>query len=206
MAKGSFTTGLTKVAAASVALAMLAGCSQTKSWLAGKDSGGNDGPVILGAPEAEVYLDELYRLATGDPATQAEIFLDAESAAKLTPGPSTELRFALVLATPGHSESDPERAQSMLRELLIQTELLTPAEMSLAMIQLKHVEELMVVESETNRLRSASSRQQQSEQQAVSTRLATVESENRRLKKELAEAEEKLDAITSIERSIREQE
>jgi hypothetical protein len=94
----------------------------------------------------------------------------------------------------------------MLRELLIQTELLTPAEMSLAMIQLKHVEQQMVVESEANRLRSASSRQQQSAQQAVSTRLATTESENRRLKKELAEAEEKLEAITSIERSIREQE
>lgn len=206
MAKSNMTTGLTKLAAASVALAMLAGCSQTKDWLAGKDSSADDQTVILGAPEAEIYLDELYRLATGDPATQTEIFLDAESVAKLMPGPSTELRFALVLATPGHSESDPARAQSMLRELLIQTELLTPAEMSLAMIQLKHVEQQMVVESEANRLRSASSRQQQSEQQAVSTRLATTESENRRLKKELAEAEEKLEAITSIERSIREQE
>jgi hypothetical protein len=200
------TKSLTRVAAASVALAMLAGCAQTKSWLSGRDSGGDDQTVILGAPEAEIYLDELYRLATGDPATQTEIFLDAESVAKLTPGPSAELRFALVLATPGHSESDPARAQSMLRELLIQTELLTPAEMSLAMIQLKHVEQQMVVESEANRLRSASSRQQQSAQQAVSTRLATTESENRRLKKELAEAEEKLEAITSIERSIREQE
>ena len=85
----------------------------------------------------------------------------------------------------------------MLREVLIQTELLTPAEMSLATIQLKHVEELMVVESEANRLRSASSRQQQSEEQAVETRLATVEAENRRLQSELAEAEEKLEAITS---------
>jgi hypothetical protein len=162
--------------------------------------------VILGAPEAEIYLDELYRLATGDPATQTEIFLDAESAAKLTPGPSTELRFALILATPGHAENDPERAQSMLRELLIQTELLTPAEMSLAMMQLKHVEKQMVVESEASRLRSASSRQQQSQQQAVNSRLAGIEAENKRLREELAEAEEKLEAITSIERSIREQE
>jgi len=206
MANSSMTTGLTRVAAASVALALLAGCAQTKSWLSGRSSGGDDQAVILGAPEAEIYLDELYRLATGDPATQTEIFLDAESAAKLTPGPSTELRFALILATPGHAENDPERAQSMLRELLIQTELLTPAEMSLAMMQLKHVEKQMVVESEASRLRSASSRQQQSQQQAVNTRLASIEAENKRLREELAEAEEKLEAITTIERSIREQE
>jgi hypothetical protein len=40
---------------------------------------------------------------------------------------------------------------------------------------------------------------------AVQQRLATAEAENRRLREALTDAEEKLDAITSIERSIREQ-
>ena len=44
------------------------------------------------------------------------------------------------------------------------------------------------------------------EEQAISQRLAAAEAENRRLKSALQEAEQKLEAITSIERSIRDNE
>ena len=50
------------------------------------------------------------------------------------------------------------------------------------------------------------SRAAQTREDAVNQRIATVEDENRRLKRELQDAQDKLDAITSIERSIREQE
>ena len=191
-----------------ITLALLSGCAQTKSWLDRVTPGGSSssGTVILGAPTADDYLDTLHQLATGDPATQAEIYADAESRSTLTPDPSTNLGFALVLATPGHSESDPERAQSMFREILAQTELMTPAEIALAEIHLKAVEERIVLGSETRRLRQSTSRQAQTEEQAISQRIATVEAENRALRRDLAEAEEKLEAITNIERSIREQE
>ena len=43
------------------------------------------------------------------------------------------------------------------------------------------------------------------EEKAIARRIATVESENRRLRRSLEEAEQKLDAITTIERSLREQ-
>ncbi len=161
--------------------------------------------VILGAPAADDYLSELYSLVAGDPATQAEIFADAESGATLTPGPQTNLRFALVLATAGHSEYDPERAQSMLREVLSQTALLTSAEVSLATIHLEAVEQQIVLNAEARRLRANTSRAAQTQEAALNQRLANVEAENRRLRRELDDAEGKLDAITSIERSIREQ-
>jgi len=166
-------------------------------------SGGDAG--ILGAPDADHYLQELHDLAAGDPATQAEIYADAEAGSKVTSGPQTDLRFALVLATPGHGEYNPEAAQTMLRELLVQTTLLTPAEISLATINLKAVEEHIVVSSEARRARASSSRAAATEQSASNQRLATGEADNRRLRRELAEAEDKLEAITSIERSIREQ-
>ncbi len=191
--------------AATVVL-VLSGCTTARDWLSGRDSSGDREQVIIGAPEAESYLGELADLAAGDPATQAEIFADADAGAKLTPNPSTNLRFALVLATPGHSETDPQRAQSMLREILVQPELLTPSEIALAQLNLKALEELVVLRSETARLRSATSRQQRTQEQAVSQRLATVEAENRQLRRELEEAENKLEAIMSIERSIRDQE
>lgn len=190
-----------------VTAVLLSGCAQTKGWLDKVRPGSERGsdPVILGAPAAEDYLADLERLATGDPATQVEIYADAESRATLTPNPSTTLKFALVLATPGHSESDAQRAQSLLRELLAQSPLMTPAEISLAQIYLQSIESRIVLESEARRLRQASSRQAQTEEQALNQRLATVEAENRRLRSELADAEEKLEAITSIERSLREQ-
>jgi hypothetical protein len=93
----------------------------------------------------------------------------------------------------------------MLRELLTQTELMTQSEISLATIYLNSTEELMMLGSEARRLRASSDRTQRTEEAAVNQRLATVESENRRLRRELEDAEDKLDAITSIERSIREQ-
>ncbi len=83
---------------------------------------------------------------------------------------------------------------------------MTPAEIALAEIHLKTVEERIVLGSETRRLRLSSSRQAQTEEQAINQRIATVEAENRTLRRDLAEAEEKLEAITNIERSIREQE
>lgn len=196
------------VAAISLIAALLGGCAQTKSWLDGKRSppSAAGDTVILGAPNAEQYLQELYDLAAGDPATQAEIFADAASGAKLTPGPQTNLRFALVLATPGHAESDPQKAQGLLREILTQRELMTSAEIALATIHLKATEELIVRDAEARRLRTSTSRATRTEEAAVSQRLATVEADNRRLRRELEDAEEKLEAITSIERSIRAQE
>ena len=206
MRKARTTIGTTSLATGLTVVLVLSGCTTAKSWLSGRSDDNSREPVIIGAPGADSYLGELADLAAGDPATQAEIFADAEAGAKLTPNPSTNLRFALVLATPGHGETDPQRAQSMLREILVQPELLTPSEIALATLNLKALEELVVLRSETARLRSASSRQQRTQEQAVSQRLATVEAENRQLRRDLEEAESKLEAIMSIERSIRDQE
>ena len=184
---------------------MTSGCADMQGWLTGKRTAKANESVILGAPEADQYIQEMYKLASGDPATQAEIYADAESVATLTPGPSTRLRFALVLATPGHSGSNPQEAQSLFRDLLSQTELMTPSETALATIHLKSVEKQIVLGAETKRLRSENTRAATSEEQAIAQRIATVESENRQLRRSLEEAEQKLQAISSIERSIREQ-
>ena len=201
---------LKRFAAVLLAVSLAAGCAQTKSWLdaarspQSRDRSTDD--VVLGAPPAEDYLAELEQVAAGDPATQIEIFADAESRATLTPNPSTNLRFALILATPGHSEYDPARAQSLLREVLTQTPLMTRSEIALARIYLTAVEQAIVLEAEAERLRQSDSRAARTEQRAINQRLATVEAENRRLRTELTEAESKLEAITSIEQTIREQE
>jgi hypothetical protein len=203
--RARFATPLLAVAPIVVLIVGLtAGCGQTKNWLQGSKTADAE-PMILGAPETDLYISEIYRLVSGDPATQAEIFADASAAAQLTPDPSTRLRFALVLATPGHSGADSNAAQGILRDLLSQQELMTPGEISLATIGLRQVEEQIMLGAETSRLRSENTRAASTEEAAVAQRMADIEAENRRLKDSLTEAEAKLEAITSIERSIREQ-
>ncbi len=182
-------------------IATLSSCTQTTDWIKGRTSSGSDDIGILGAPDAESYLTELGSLAGGDPAVQAEIFADATSVALLTPGPSANLRLGLVLAIPGHPEADPEKAQILLREVLTETQMLTPSEIHLATIHLNNVEQQIAAAADSSRLRTA-----QTQEHEISRRLAKAESDNRRMRSELEAAEQKLEAITSIERSIREQE
>ena len=187
-------------------IAGLSGCGQTTDWIKGRINSGPEKSGESGAQAVDSYITELGRIAYGDPAAQAEIFADASAAAQLTPSPSTNLRFGLVLAIPGHPESDPERAQSILREVLAQTILLTPAEISLATIHLNNANQQIVADSEARRLRSSTSRATETQQQTLRRRLTSVEAENLQLRQDLEEAEKKLEAITNIERSIREQE
>lgn len=194
---------LTRLAALGLVL-LAAGCTPMQDWLHGRDAGEAEQSVVR-YDEPGPYLQEMYEIANGDPARQAEIYADAAAAAELTPDTMSRLRFALVLATPGHAGSDPERAQAMLRELLAEPELLTPMEKTLAVVHLRDVEERLVLGSEARRLRAQNSRAERSEEAAIAQRIAAVEAENRQLRQSLTEAEQKLEAITNIERSIREQ-
>lgn len=203
------TDRFAKIATIALIVATASGCataSKAGNWLTGKSPPANEEHVVLGAPSADEYLRELNDLVAGDPAKQADIVADASSAARLTPGPSTNLRLGLVLATPGHPASDPAQAQSLLSGALEQSELMTSAEIALARIALNSVDSVIVTTTQATRLQESTSQSARDEEQAISQRLANAEAENRRLRDELAEAEEKLDAITSIERSIREQE
>ena len=77
-------------------LMVLSGCGTTariSDWLSRDDESAGDEAVIIGAPDAESYLAELYKLASGDARRQAAIFDDASAAARLTPGPSSTSFF-----------------------------------------------------------------------------------------------------------------
>jgi hypothetical protein len=209
MHNGTRTIRTATIAVFAIAASLVSGCAtvdKASDWIRGRTLPETGEAVILGAPDADDYLDDLYMLTAGDADKQADVYADAESAATLTPGPSTNLRFGLVLATPGHPASNPARAVSVLRGVLDQAELLTQAEIALATVHLASAERIAGVTAEAGRLRSANSRAASAEQRALNQRLAVAEQENQRLRAELEDAQQKLDAITTIERSIREQE
>jgi hypothetical protein len=142
-------------------------------------------------------------LPQGDPARQAELFQSAKDAAELTPTTSNKLRYALALATPGHSGSDPVAAQRQLSELLARPETLLPIERSLALVALKEVEQRLILQAENQRMRDDAQHDDSRDKLlAANRRLAAESDENVRLRKALDEAKAKLEAITHIERSI----
>jgi hypothetical protein len=148
-------------------------------------------------------LEMMSSLPQGDPAAQAEIFQSVKDAADLTPTTTNKLRYALALATPGHSGSDPVAAERHLSELLARPETLLPTERMLAVIELKQVEQLLVLVAESKRLRDDAARDAQGDKLAAANRRLAAESdENARLRKALDEARAKLEAVTHIERSI----
>jgi hypothetical protein len=147
-------------------------------------------------------LEMMSSLPLGDPARQAELFQSAKDAAELTPTTSNKLRYALALATPGYSGSDPVAAQRQLSELLARPETLLPIERLLALVELKEVEQRLILQAENVRMRDDLSHDDRDKLAAVNRRLAAESDENVRLRKALDEARAKLEAVTHIERSI----
>jgi hypothetical protein len=150
-------------------------------------------------------LEMMASLPQGDPARQAEMFQSAKDAAELTPTTSNRLRYALALATPGYSGSDPVAARRQLAELLARPETLLPIERLLALVELKEVEQRLILQAENKRMRDEASRDDNDTRdklQAMNRRLAAESDENVKLRKALDEARAKLEAITHIERSI----
>jgi hypothetical protein len=147
-------------------------------------------------------LELISELPQKDPGGQAELFQAAKNAAELTPTTSNKLKYALALATPGHSGSDPVAAQRHLAELLAKPENLLPIERFLAQSQLQQVERQLVLGTENKHLRDDAPREGRDKLAAANHRLAAETDENAKLRKELDDARAKLEAVTHIERSI----
>jgi hypothetical protein len=147
------------------------------------------------------YLDVCLRVARGTPAEQAEILTTANNDYRAAPTPSRVLRYAMVLSTPGHAGHDPVVAQRLLREVLASPETLLPAERALAFLQLQQVERQQALQADVRRLQTNADRVTNDRISQLTRQLKSESDEVARLKRLLAEAQAKLDAIANIERS-----
>lgn len=152
------------------------------------------------------YLEVLRRLVDGDPVTQAEVFRETSQAAEAWPTTTNRLRLALAMATPGHPWTDAAEAERRLSGLLAANNALLPEERILATLYLKQVEQRLILDAEARRLHNEAEQTLAQESSTNARALQAALEENRRLREELADAREKLEAITNIERSIRERE
>jgi hypothetical protein len=197
---------------------LLAGCGSSGGAF-GTRGGGTASSVQVAPSDAvsrpvaanglSVYFETLRDLIEGNPVVQADTFRAAADAANLTPTTTNRLNLALALATPGHPASNPLEAQRQLMSLLAASDTLLSEERTLALVYLKEVEQRLILEAEAQRLQraeqaAAAAKTQQNDDSEQ--RLEAALEENRQLQGELDEAKAKLDAITNIERSIRERE
>jgi hypothetical protein len=193
--------------ALSVAL-LVAGCAATDLFSRTAPRTAEPTPIVdrtaAAATVITSYLDGLQKLLVSPPAEQAEIVAAAQREFELAPTPSHQLRYALILATPGHAATDQPRAQRLLRELMASPAALLPAERALAFLEMQKVDAQVTLVAENKRLQAAAARTQVDKSTALSKRLQAEQDENARLRKELDAAQAKLDAISDIERSLSE--
>jgi hypothetical protein len=148
-------------------------------------------------------IQTLQRLSGGSPAEQAEIATAARQAYERSAGGTAQLRYALVLATPGHEGRDPERARQLLRELAARPETLAPAERALSLFELSQLDRELGLVSDNERLQAIANRSvDQDKLTAANRRLQAELDDNARLRRQLEEAQAKLDTIANIEPNL----
>ena len=186
-----------------LAIAWISACSLDNAFFRKKESAPPAlDPSLQDLSPITPLLEMMNSLPQRDPARQAELFQSAKDAAELTPTTSNKLKYALALATPGHSGTNAVAAQRQMSELLARPETLLPTERLLATVELKEVEQRLILQAENKRMLENASRDEHDKLDAINRRLAAEADENARLRKALDDARAKLEAVMHIERSI----
>jgi hypothetical protein len=149
----------------------------------------------------------MQRLAQSPPAEQAEILAAARESYQRAPQGDAQLRYALLLATPGHPGRNPQQAQTLLRQLIAQPERLVPVERAVVLVELSQLNREVELQASNQRVQSGQSDAVRSDQEhsaAAQRRLQAEIDENAALRKALDAAQAKLDAIANIERNLAE--
>ena len=187
-----------------LALLAMTGCAGT-GGLGAQGSQGTRDPAPLAHGDTEVvasHLEVINRLGSGTPEERAGIVESVRRDYEQSPGPSRQLLYACVLATPGHVASDLGGARILLDRLLAEPELLGPTERSLAQIMDRQVSSSLAMERELRELRTAAEDRDLERSADAEQRIEAQAAENARLRKELNEALAKLEAIAELERSL----
>jgi len=162
-------------------------------------------PAVPKATELTLYFETLEKMAPGDPSRQAAELASALGAAQQSPTSTNRLRYAIALGAAGHADSNPVEAKRLITELLAGQHDLKPSEVSLANAYLREFDARVALYADIARQREELERRLQSAGADDDRRYASMAAENAKLKKALAEAERKLEAVAEMERTLIEQ-
>lgn len=160
-------------------------------------------PAVDGGQRVADHLVTLDRLGRGGVAEQAEILDAARSAYLADPSPRNRLRYAFVLAVPGHGATDSVEARRLLGELLATPETLLESERALAELIVRELDVRLALAQEVASLRDHTTADERDSVASLNRRLQQETAEKDRLRRELEEARKKLEAIATLEGSDR---
>jgi hypothetical protein len=151
------------------------------------------------------YLDTLAKMAPGDPARQQAELAAAQAAFQQTPGAANTLRYALALGSAGRPDSNPVEAKRLISDLLAGPNDLAPQEHDLAAAYLREFDARVALYAEIGRQRENLEQRLRNNDANAEKREDALTAENARLRKQLAEAERKLEAVAEMEKQLLEQ-
>jgi hypothetical protein len=186
---------------------LLAGCNALTATTrappppAHNDNAAEDRDAIAAVLVGSTF-QSMQRLAQAPPAEQAEILAAARTSFERSPQGSAQLRYAMLLAAPGHPARDATLAQTLLRQLAAQPETLVPVERAVALTELSQLDREVALKADNDRLQLDAARSDHERNAATQRRLQAEMDENARLRKQVEDAQAKLDAIANIERNL----
>jgi len=129
----------------------------------------------------------------------------ALDAATSSPSSANTLRYALVLGSAGHPDSNPVEARRLITELLAGANTLQPLERELASAFQREFDARVSLYAEIARQREEAEQTLRKVDDTAERRADALAAENARLRRQLAAAERKLEAVAEMERSLLEQ-
>jgi len=153
---------------------------------------------------AATYLEALDGMAAGDTARQQATLLTARSAWQEAATPGNTLRYALVLGTPGHDDSNPLEASRLLNTLLATPGHLSPDEARLASAFQREFTARVAQYADLARARLESEAQMRAVEAEAQSRLDATAADLARVRRERDTIQQKLDAIADIEKTLME--
>jgi hypothetical protein len=151
------------------------------------------------------YFDLLEDIATTDAARDATLLADLQAQLVQAPGARATLRYAVALGSAGHKASDPVEARRLLQGVLAAPGDLAPAELGLASVMLREFDARVTLYAQLARQREDAEGRLAASNEAHARALQSNAVETARLRRALAQAEQKLQAITEMERELLEQ-
>jgi hypothetical protein len=185
------------------AITLLGGCANLQPDPV-PASAGSSPAATQAAPLVSLtpYLDTLTRMAPGDPVRQQAELAATLASAQQSRSADDTLRYALALGSAGHPSSNPVEAKRLITELLAGTHDLEPIELAFANAYLREFDARVALYADLARLREDSEQRLKSLDASAENRADTLAAENKYLRRALAEAERKLEAVAEMERSL----
>jgi len=180
----------------------LGACAGFTTTPPGRPGPTGEPPATPKSAELISYFEMLDQLAPGDPTRQASTLEAIRLAAMQSPTSSNQLHYAIALGSAGPEASNPVEARRRISELLASPHDLRPQELLLAKAYLREFDARVALYAELARQREEGERKLKAQDTEADRRYNALNGETQKLRKALAEAERKLEAIAEVERLL----